>query len=130
MEHFSKRRKLHLELGRFGEDTAVRLLRSKGYHILTRNFRLKSGELDIVALDGTTVVFAEVKTRRQNRFSPRSNLSFRQLKRNFATGKLYLSLFGIPEAKKRYDLIEVTVDRKRYRRIVKLTHSLNILMQL
>ena len=84
MEQISKGRKIHLQLGRFGEDTAVRLLRSKGYHILTRNFRLKSGELDIVALDGTTVVFAEVKTRRQNRFSPRSNLSFRQLKRNFA----------------------------------------------
>ena len=55
MEQISKGRKIHLQLGRFGEDTAVRLLRSKGYHILTRNFRLKSGELDIVALEGGNV---------------------------------------------------------------------------
>ena len=56
MRQLAKGRKAHLQLGVFGEETAVRLLKCKGYRILARNFRLKSGELDIVALDGTTVV--------------------------------------------------------------------------
>ena len=129
MRHLSKGRKAHLRLGLYGEETAVKLLKYKGYHILARNFRLKSGELDIVALDGTTIVFVEVKTRRQSRFTPGTNLSFRQLKRNCSTGKLYLALFGIPDVKSRYDLVEITVDRKKHRRILRLTHSLNILMQ-
>ena len=128
MRQLAQGRKAHLQLGVFGEDTAVRLLKCKGYRILARNFRLKSGELDIVALDGTTVVFTEVKTRRQNRFAPGTNLYFRQLKRNCNTGRLYLALFGISDVKSRYDLVEVTVDRKKHRRIVKLTHSLDILM--
>ena len=129
MNRFADGRKAHLRLGKFGEDTAVRLLKIKGYHILARNFKLKSGELDIVALDGATVVFVEVKTRRQNRFyAPGANLSFRQMKRNFNTGKIYLSLFNIPEAACRFDLIEVTVARTSARKILSLIHSTNILM--
>lgn len=119
MNRFADGRKAHLRLGKFGEDTAVRLLKIKGYHILARNFKLKSGELDIVALDGATVVFVEVKTRRQNRFyAPGANLSFRQMKRNFNTGRIYLSLFNIPEAACRFDLIEVTVARTSARKIL------------
>ena len=70
------KRKAHIALGKFGEDTAVRLLEIKGYQILARNFRLKSGELDIVALDGLTIVFVEVKTRRRfTGVTPAWNLS-------------------------------------------------------
>ena len=130
MNLVSEGRKAHLQLGKFGEDTAVRLLKIKGYHILARNFKLKSGELDIVALDGTTIVFVEVKTRRQNRFyAPGANLSFRQLKRNFNTGKIYLALFNVPDVSYRFDLIEVTVARRAVRKILSVIHSTNILMQ-
>lgn len=121
-------RERHLKIGRFGEDTAVKLLKLKNYTILARNFKLKSGELDIVALDGGTVVFAEVKTIRNHPgFTPGGNLSFRQLKRNHVTGKLYLAIFGIPDAPSRYDLIEITVDRRRWRKILKITHATDIL---
>ena len=128
MFSLTKARKAHLKLGKFGEETAVKLLKAKGCRILARNFRLKSGELDIVALDGTTIVFAEVKTLRENRFfRPRANLSFRQLKRNYNTGRLYLLLFGIPDCPCRYDLIEITVDRNKLRKLVSVVHNLNIL---
>ena len=128
MFSLAKARKAHLQLGKFGEDTAVKLLKAKGCLILARNFRLKSGELDIVALDGNTIVFVEVKTLRQNRFfTPRANLSFQQLKRNYNTGRLYLLLFGVPESHCRYDLIEVTVDRNKHRKLLSVTHNLNIL---
>src|SRR5699024_3511090 len=52
------------ELGRAGEELAARRLAELGWTVLERNLRLTSGELDIVALDGSTLVFAEVKTRR------------------------------------------------------------------
>ena len=50
-------------LGRRGENAVIRLLRSKDYRILAHNWKIKAGELDIVALDGNEIVFVEVKTR-------------------------------------------------------------------
>jgi putative endonuclease len=50
------------EKGRTGEAAAVELLEKKGMRILERNFRSRRGEVDIIALEGDTIVFAEVKT--------------------------------------------------------------------
>lgn len=50
-------------LGKIGEDLACDELRRRGYAILARRYRKRGGELDIVARDGRTVVFVEVKTR-------------------------------------------------------------------
>ncbi|MGP9537801.1 YraN family protein [Brachybacterium sp. AOP43-C2-M15] len=52
------------ELGRAGEDLAAAHLESCGWQVVERNLRLRHGELDIVALAHTTLVFVEVKTRR------------------------------------------------------------------
>lgn len=51
------------KLGSSGEDLAEDLLRDKGYEILTRNLRLRYGEIDIVAQDGDYIVLIEVKTK-------------------------------------------------------------------
>jgi putative endonuclease len=51
-------------LGRHGEEIAVSHLRELGYTIVQRNARTRHGELDVVALEGTTLVFVEVKTGR------------------------------------------------------------------
>ena len=48
--------------GRAGEEAAASHLEEKGMRILRRNFRSRTGEVDIIALDGETIVFAEVKT--------------------------------------------------------------------
>jgi putative endonuclease len=50
-------------LGKIGEDLACRELEKRGYAILTRRYRRRIGELDIVARDGRTLVFVEVKSR-------------------------------------------------------------------
>ncbi len=52
-----------IALGKRGEDLACRELERLGYAIIARRFRVRSGELDIVARDGDTVVFVEVKAR-------------------------------------------------------------------
>ena len=49
------------ELGKKGEDMAIDTLKEAGMEIITRNFRSKYGEVDIIALDKETVVFLEVK---------------------------------------------------------------------
>lgn len=51
-------------LGRHGEDVAAGYLKSLGMLVVERNWRCPGGEIDIVALDGDTLVIAEVKTRR------------------------------------------------------------------
>lgn len=53
-------------LGDKGERAAVKLLKANGYSILSRQYRTDLGEIDIIALDGETVVFIEVKTRKSD----------------------------------------------------------------
>lgn len=55
-------------LGKAGEDLACAELRRRGYAILARRYRTRYGEIDIVARDGSTIVFVEVKARRDERF--------------------------------------------------------------
>lgn len=70
-----KRRKLwspHLASGRRGEDLAHRYLQRQGYIVVARNYRLAngSGEADIVAWDGDTLVIVEVKSRESAEYGP------------------------------------------------------------
>jgi putative endonuclease len=53
-----------IAVGATSEDRAVSFLERRGYRIVERNFRCKVGELDIVARDGRTLVFVEVRSRR------------------------------------------------------------------
>jgi putative endonuclease len=55
-------------LGKIGEDLACRELEGRGYAILARRYRRRAGELDIIARDGPTVVFVEVKAREGREF--------------------------------------------------------------
>ena len=52
-----------IELGKKGENAAVKFLERRGYTIVDRNWRCPAGEADIIAFDGDTLVFVEVKTR-------------------------------------------------------------------
>ena len=58
----------NLDFGKRGEDLAVNYLINKGYQILERNWRSGHKEIDIIALDGNTLVAVEVKTRQSNTY--------------------------------------------------------------
>ena len=53
--------------GRAAEDLAARFLDGQGLHVVARNFRTKRGEIDLIARDGATLVFVEVRFRRSER---------------------------------------------------------------
>ncbi len=57
-----------INLGKEGEKEAAKFLKKKGYKILDRNFRVKGGELDIVAEKSGEIVFVEVKARSSDKF--------------------------------------------------------------
>ncbi|QOS99662.1 YraN family protein [Brevibacterium sp. JNUCC-42] len=54
-------------IGQIGEEKASNYLKSLGYRIIGRNVRLSQGEIDIVAMEGKTVVFVEVRSRTGSR---------------------------------------------------------------
>jgi putative endonuclease len=58
------------ELGRRGEELALRFLKKSGYKIIERNYVCKMGEMDIIAQEKDTLVFVEVKTRTSMDFGP------------------------------------------------------------
>jgi putative endonuclease len=57
-----------ISLGRSGEDRACRELERRGYAVLARGYRTRFGEIDIIARDGPTIVFVEVKARTSDRY--------------------------------------------------------------
>jgi len=98
-------------LGRSGEDAAVRYLEKRRYEILDRRYRWRRGEIDIVARDGRTVVFVEVKTRRGIGFGPPSasvTAAKRRQIRRIAQG--YLARRGLGAEFCRFDVVSVLVE--------------------
>lgn len=106
--NFKSAKARHLRLGRLGENTAGRLLASKNMLVLCRNYRTKAGEIDIVARDGRTLVFVEVKTlRRHRRGRPAENLKPTQKRRIYRAAMRYLREIDLPDVVYRFDLVEV-----------------------
>jgi len=62
-----------VDSGKLGEDLAVSYLKKLGYKIISRNFRIRGGEIDIVAIDGDVLVYVEVKTRTSHQLDTQKN---------------------------------------------------------
>ena len=78
-------------LGRAGEDLAARYLHAQGMVILDRNWRCRAGEIDLVAQDGDTVVFCEVKTRSNDDYDgPLAAITPIRLRRLQRLAQMYL----------------------------------------
>jgi putative endonuclease len=96
------------QLARAGEEEAVLLLREKGYIILQQNIRMPAGELDIVARNGSVLVFLEVKTRRKEEFSrPWETVKATKRQRQINIARQFLSLCHITNVPIRFDIISV-----------------------
>jgi putative endonuclease len=99
------------QLGRRGERTARRFVRRLGWNILVRNWRHATlGEVDVVALDGMTVVFAEVKTRRADSASVPED-AMRPAKRDHlrSLARAFMRQYNLTRLPYRFDVLAVTV---------------------
>ncbi|HEX4795378.1 MAG TPA: YraN family protein [Humisphaera sp.] len=94
-------------LGDRGENLAARHLRNLGYKIIVRNFRCPVGEIDIVARDGATLVFVEVKTRVQDEPTPEDQVNPEKRQQLTKAAKTYLSRYGIPQPPARFDVVAI-----------------------
>ncbi len=95
------------ETGRAGEDAAVAYLASLGFRILKRNLRGPGGEIDIVAKEGDTIVFVEVKRRDSRTFGRALGaVDARKRKRIRAVAADYLQ-FVAPSAYARFDILAI-----------------------
>ena len=77
--------------GSQAEDLARRFLEARGLELLTRNFRCRSGELDLIMRDGEQLVFVEVRSRRHTRYgTPAESVTRTKQQRLLRTAAFYL----------------------------------------
>jgi len=96
------------ELGKKGEDLALRHLKKNGYRIFERNYVCKMGEVDIIAKEKDTLAFIEVKTRTSTAFGP-PQLAVNAAKQ-MQLSKVALHFLkekGLGDVKARFDVVAI-----------------------
>lgn len=96
---------------RQGEDLAAACLRRKGYVILERNWRCKAGEIDVVARDGETLVFVEVKARTgRTAGPPEESITAAKRRRLVHLARRFLLEKDLHEIPCRFDVVAVEAE--------------------
>lgn len=106
------------EVGVLGETLAAKYLTQKGYQIIDRNWRIRGGEIDLVAKIGQTIIFVEVKTRTGTKFGlPEESVGF--WKTNFLkrAAQFYLSQKLLINSNYRIDVVAVEFEGHKLKRI-------------
>ncbi len=101
------------EVARIGERLAARYLKDRGYQILEHNYRLRTGEIDLIAKEGERIVFVEVKTRRTLKFGvPQAAVTLTKQKQISKLALSYLQSNGMLDAPCRFDVVAVFLSPK------------------
>jgi putative endonuclease len=111
-----------IRLGELGEKLAAEHLERSGYRLVLSNFKVPigrnskgvqvTGEIDIIGLDGDTLCFVEVKTRRSDEFTPiAANVDLRKQRQIIRTARMYRRIFGVYDVAHRFDVVTVLVPK-------------------
>ncbi len=101
-------------IGRQGEDRAADYLVKQGYRILERNYSTPSGEIDLIALDGSVVVFVEVKTRTGDAFgAPELAVNVRKQQRMIKAALSYIKYKRLHQMPCRFDVVAISPGREQ-----------------
>lgn len=106
--------------GARGETLAAKFLEVNGYRLVLSNFKVPigrntrgvavTGEIDIVAIDGETLCFVEVKTRTSDEFAgPLATVTLRKQRQITRTARIYRRIFGLREMPYRYDVVSIVL---------------------
>lgn len=90
------------------EDQALAYLQEKGMSLVTRNFSCRSGEIDLIMKQSSTIVFVEVRYRKNSRYgSPQESVGLRKQRRIINCASYYLTINKINKAA-RFDVVAIT----------------------
>ena len=100
--------------GKEGESAAAAYLSSSGIKILERNFRCPLGEIDLVAKDGKTIVFVEVRDRQADGIcSPEESITIYKRRRLTRAALWYLKQRGLLDSHARFDVVAIRWDGEK-----------------
>ncbi len=112
-------------LGNSGEAIASAYLKRQGYRIVERNFKARYGEIDIICLHGSTLVFVEVKTRIGRSFGlPEEAVTRRKLREVIQTAEFFVSTHTGLRESYRIDVIGIELDETE--QVVYFNHIENV----
>ncbi len=101
----------NIDIGKAGEEIAVKFLKDKGYKIIKTNYRTKLGQIDIIAKDKDAVCFVEVKTRTNlEKGLPQESITKGKQHQISKAALLYLKENNLMEAPARFDVVSVFSD--------------------
>jgi putative endonuclease len=101
-------------LGKQGESAAAEYLSSSGIKILDRNFRCPLGEIDLIARDGKTIVFVEVRARQADGIcSPEESITIYKRRRLTRAALWYLKQRGLLDSNARFDVVAIRWDGEK-----------------
>lgn len=116
----------HIELGKIGEDIACEYLEDYDYIIIARNYRLKSGEIDIIARKDYKISFIEVKTRRTRKYGiPSESVDLTRRVRLKNTASQFIAKYAnnLQEIEEfTFDVMEIFYSDKK----IKVNHMINV----
>jgi putative endonuclease len=96
------------KIGKENEEKAVDFLKKQGYKILEVNYTCKIGEIDIIALDGDTTVFIEVKYRKSDKMGmPYEAVNYHKQVKISKVAYVYASKMDLFEKPLRFDVVEI-----------------------
>jgi len=105
--------------GDLGEDIACRYLLSKGAEILESNYKIKTGEIDIITKLENEIVFVEVKSRSNIKYGyPSEAVNYKKIKKIVNTAKYYILKKNLHNVPIRFDVIEVYLNENKVNHIV------------
>ena len=108
--------------GGFGEDAACLYLTKKGYNITARNYRSKSGEIDIIAENSERLAFIEVKTRKLLGMGrPSDAVDYKKKAKIIKTAQIYL-LYNSTDKSIAFDIIEIIITDSVTPEVLEINH--------
>jgi putative endonuclease len=101
-----------LELGKRGEDLALRKIQALGYRCVSRNYRCSLGEMDLIARDGDTLVFLEIKTRKGKTLDyAKEAIDGRKRRQLSKVALAYMKANNCCDVKSRFDVVAINLRR-------------------
>ena len=111
------RRSQNRTSGPAGERTAEAYLSKKSWKTITRNYSCRFGEIDLIMADGDSIVFVEVKNRKNEDFTPAETIiTYPKKKRLTLTAKHFISEYRIKDRPLRFDAVIITGKEIRHYR--------------